>query len=154
MNRLVSELVDEYRNRKERFIQRQQQQSSKNSRDERYPPLRSLPLYGGLPGHEQLRVFERPKHAVRTVVVATNVAEASITLPRVGYVVDCGYARLRAYNPDNSLEALVTLPVSKASANQRAGRAGRVRVGEVRCCQIVFRCCLLFLKFIYMFFWY
>uniref|UniRef100_A0A0R3T5J5 Helicase C-terminal domain-containing protein n=1 Tax=Rodentolepis nana TaxID=102285 RepID=A0A0R3T5J5_RODNA len=130
---LVSELIDDYRDRKERFIQKKDNQKSRGFRvnNDRYPPLRSLPLYGGLPAHEQLRVFERPTHAVRTVVVATNVAEASITLPRVGYVVDCGYARLRAYNPDNALEALVTLPVSKASANQRAGRAGRVRVGEV-----------------------
>ncbi|VUZ52409.1 unnamed protein product, partial [Hymenolepis diminuta] len=133
VNRLVSELVDEYRDRKERFIQKKEHQKSRGSRvtNDRYPPLRSLPLYGGLPAHEQLRVFERPTHAVRTVVVATNVAEASITLPRVGYVIDCGYARLRAYNPDNALEALVTLPVSKASANQRAGRAGRVGIGEV-----------------------
>ncbi|VDK20381.1 unnamed protein product [Taenia asiatica] len=131
VNRLVSELVDEYRDRKERFIQRQQQTKEGRGGGDRYPPLRSLPLYGGLPAHEQLRVFERPTHAVRTVVVATNVAEASVTLPRIGYVIDCGYARLRAYNADNSLEALVTLPVSKASANQRAGRAGRVRVGEV-----------------------
>ncbi|KAM3177691.1 hypothetical protein ACTXT7_004023 [Hymenolepis weldensis] len=133
VNRLVSELIDEYRDRKERFIQKKEHQKSQGSRvsNDRYPPLRSLPLYGGLPAHEQLRVFERPTHAVRTVVVATNVAEASITLPRVGYVIDCGYARLRAYNPDNALEALVTLPVSKASANQRAGRAGRVRIGEV-----------------------
>ncbi|KAL5103864.1 putative ATP-dependent RNA helicase DHX35 [Taenia crassiceps] len=131
VNRLVSELVDEYRDRKERFVQKQQQTKEKRGGGDRYPPLRSLPLYGGLPAHEQLRVFERPTHAVRTVVVATNVAEASVTLPRIGYVIDCGYARLRAYNADNSLEALVTLPVSKASANQRAGRAGRVRVGEV-----------------------
>nr|CDS25244.1 GTP binding protein 10 [Hymenolepis microstoma] len=133
VNRLVGELIDEYRDRKERFIQTQDRQKSRGFRvsNDRYPPLRSLPLYGGLPAHEQLRVFERPTHAVRTVVVATNVAEASITLPRVGYVIDCGYARLKAYNPDNALEALVTLPVSKASANQRAGRAGRVRVGEV-----------------------
>ncbi|EUB59994.1 putative ATP-dependent RNA helicase DHX35 [Echinococcus granulosus] len=131
VNRLVSELVDEYRDRKERFIQKQQQSKEGRGGGDRYPPLRSLPLYGGLPAHEQLRVFERPTHAVRTVVVATNVAEASVTLPRIGYVIDCGYARLRAYNANNSLEALVTLPVSKASANQRAGRAGRVRVGEV-----------------------
>lgn len=131
VNRLVSELVDEYRDRKERFIQRQQQTKERRGGGDRYPPLRSLPLYGGLSAHEQLRVFERPTHVVRTVVVATNVAEASVTLPRIGYVIDCGYARLRAYNADNSLEALVTLPVSKASANQRAGRAGRVRVGEV-----------------------
>lgn len=126
VNRLVRELVDEYRQRKERFLQ-----SKAAARGVRYPPLRALPLYGSLPPHEQLRVFDRPVRASRKVVVATNVAEASVTLPGIAYVIDCGYARMRAYNPRNCLEALVTVPVSKASANQRAGRAGRVRLGEV-----------------------
>uniref|UniRef100_A0A5K3EQX0 Helicase C-terminal domain-containing protein n=1 Tax=Mesocestoides corti TaxID=53468 RepID=A0A5K3EQX0_MESCO len=127
VNRLVGEIIEEYRERKERFLQ--SKAASRNA--VRYPPLRTLPLYGGLPAHEQLRVFDRPVRVCRKVVVATNVAEASVTIPGIAYVVDCGYARLRAYNPQNALEALVTVPVSKASANQRAGRAGRVRVGEV-----------------------
>lgn len=128
MHRLVGEIVDEYRQRKERFLQTTKKANAK------YPPLRALPLYGGLPQHEQLRVFDRPTRTCRKVIVATNVAEASITLPGIAFVIDCGYARLRAYNPETGLEALVTIPVSKASANQRAGRAGRVRVGEVGFC--------------------
>ncbi len=125
--------MDEYRQRKERFLQ----SKAATKGGARYPPLRALPLYGGLPAHEQLRVFERPVRVCRKVVVATNVAEASVTIPGIAYVVDCGYARMRAYNPQNGLEALVTVPISKASANQRAGRAGRVRMGEVSVKEII-----------------
>uniref|UniRef100_A0A0X3PN94 RNA helicase n=1 Tax=Schistocephalus solidus TaxID=70667 RepID=A0A0X3PN94_SCHSO len=126
---LVHDIIDEYRSRKEQFLRTHPSKPGANS--PRYPPLRVLPLYGGLPQHEQLRVFDRPSRSCRKVVVATNVAEASVTLPGITYVVDCGYVRLRSYNANIGLEALVVVPVSKASANQRAGRAGRVRMGEV-----------------------
>ncbi|XP_065827461.1 probable ATP-dependent RNA helicase DHX35 [Oscarella lobularis] len=76
--------------------------------------LLPLPMYGGLPATEQ-------------VVVATNIAEASITINGIVYVIDCGFVKIRAYNPENGLEALVVTPVAKSSAEQRAGRAGRVR---------------------------
>jgi ATP-dependent RNA helicase DDX35 len=62
--------------------------------------------------------------------VATNIAEASITINGIVYVIDCGFVKLRAYNPNNGLESLVITPVSQASAMQRSGRAGRVRSGK------------------------
>ncbi|CAH8433982.1 unnamed protein product [Heterobilharzia americana] len=129
VSQLVGNLVEEYRSRKERFLAAQQQNSKVKS-PAMYPPLRCLQLHGSLPQHEQLRIFERPTRACRKVVVATNVAEASVTLPGISYVVDSGFSRIRAYNPVNGLEALVTIPISQASARQRAGRAGRTRTGQ------------------------
>ncbi|XP_061297454.1 probable ATP-dependent RNA helicase DHX35 isoform X3 [Pezoporus flaviventris] len=92
--------------------------------------LRVLPMYAGLPSPEQMKVFERVSHNVRKVVVATNVAETSITVRGIVFVIDCGFVKLRAYNPKTAIECLVVVPVSKASANQRAGRAGRNRSEE------------------------
>ncbi|XP_007932942.1 probable ATP-dependent RNA helicase DHX35 [Orycteropus afer afer] len=92
--------------------------------------LRILPMYAGLPSYEQMKVFERVPHSVRKVVVATNVAETSITISGIVYVIDCGFVKLRAYNPRTAIECLVVVPVSQASANQRAGRGGRNRSGK------------------------
>ena len=93
--------------------------------------LRVLPMYGSLPTSEQLKVFDRTPRGVRKVIVATNIAEASVTINGIVYVVDCGFVKLKAYNPSCGLESLVILPTSRASAEQRAGRAGRVRSGQV-----------------------
>ncbi|POI32111.1 hypothetical protein CIB84_004137 [Bambusicola thoracicus] len=92
--------------------------------------LRVLPMYAGLPSPDQMKVFERVSRSVRKVIVATNVAETSITIHGIAYVIDCGFVKLRAYNPKTAIECLVVVPVSKASANQRAGRAGRNRSGK------------------------
>nr|XP_012610552.1 probable ATP-dependent RNA helicase DHX35 isoform X3 [Microcebus murinus] len=92
--------------------------------------LRVLPMYAGLPSFEQMKVFERVSRSVRKVIVATNVAETSITISGVVYVIDCGFVKLRAYNPRTAIECLVVVPVSQASANQRAGRGGRSRSGK------------------------
>ncbi|XP_041589220.1 probable ATP-dependent RNA helicase DHX35 isoform X2 [Vulpes vulpes] len=92
--------------------------------------LRVLPMYAGLPSFEQMKVFERVSRSVRKVIVATNVAETSITISGIVYVIDCGFVKLRAYNPRTAIECLVVAPVSQASANQRAGRAGRSRSGK------------------------
>ncbi|NXC43556.1 DHX35 helicase, partial [Penelope pileata] len=92
--------------------------------------LRVLPMYAGLPSPDQMKVFERVSRSVRKVIVATNVAEASITIHGISFVIDCGFVKLRAYNPKTAIECLVVVPVSKASANQRAGRAGRNRSGK------------------------
>ncbi|XP_021047821.1 probable ATP-dependent RNA helicase DHX35 isoform X1 [Mus pahari] len=92
--------------------------------------LRVLPMYAGLPSFEQMKVFERVSHSVRKVIVATNVAETSITISGIVYVIDCGFMKLRAYNPRTAIECLVVVPVSQASANQRAGRGGRNRSGK------------------------
>ncbi|XP_078006354.1 putative ATP-dependent RNA helicase DHX35 isoform X2 [Phascolarctos cinereus] len=92
--------------------------------------LRVLPMYAGLPSFEQMKVFERMSHNVRKVIVATNIAETSITINGIVFVIDCGFMKLRAYNPKTAIECLVVVPVSQASANQRAGRAGRNRSGK------------------------
>ncbi|XP_050763515.1 probable ATP-dependent RNA helicase DHX35 isoform X3 [Gymnogyps californianus] len=92
--------------------------------------LRVLPMYAGLPSPDQMKVFERVSHSVRKVIVATNIAETSITIHGIAFVIDCGFVKLRAYNPKTAIECLVVVPVSKASANQRAGRAGRNRSGK------------------------
>ncbi len=86
-----------------------------------------LPLYGRLSLEEQQRIF-RPGGA-RRVVLATNVAETSLTVPGIRYVVDSGLARVNRYSYRNKVEQLLTEPVSQASANQRAGRCGRVAAG-------------------------
>jgi ATP-dependent RNA helicase DDX35 len=64
------------------------------------------------------------------VIVSTNIAEASVTVDGIAYVIDCGFAKLRAYNPNTGIEMLTAVPISKASAAQRAGRAGRTRAGK------------------------
>ncbi|MCA1963456.1 MAG: ATP-dependent RNA helicase HrpA [Prosthecobacter sp.] len=86
-----------------------------------------LALYGRMASHEQQRVFSPgPK---RRVIIATNVAETSITVPRIAAVVDTGLARLSRYNPRTRTKRLPVEAISQSSANQRAGRAGRVRDG-------------------------
>src|SRR5688572_14775960 len=86
-----------------------------------------LPLYGRLSMEEQARIF-RPGGG-RRVVLATNVAETSLTVPGIRYVVDTGLARVNRYSYRKKVEQLLTEPVSQASANQRAGRCGRVAAG-------------------------
>uniref|UniRef100_F1KXB2 RNA helicase n=1 Tax=Ascaris suum TaxID=6253 RepID=F1KXB2_ASCSU len=89
-----------------------------------------VPMYGALPAAEQLKAFDSTPHRTRKVVIATNIAEASVTIPGIAYVIDCGFVKMRAMNAENGLETLMTLPVSQAAANQRAGRAGRLRPGK------------------------
>jgi ATP-dependent helicase HrpA len=93
----------------------------------RLPDTDVLPLYARLSAAEQQRAF-RP-HKGRRIVLATNVAETSITVPGVRYVVDTGTARISRYNRRTKLQRLPIEPVSQASANQRAGRCGRVAPG-------------------------
>jgi len=88
-------------------------------------------LYGSLPVQDQFRVFENVNRGTRKVIAATNIAETSLTLPGIVHVIDAGFVKIAAYNPVNGLDSTVVIPVSQASANQRAGRAGRVRSG---CC--------------------
>ncbi|KAM4738265.1 putative ATP-dependent RNA helicase DHX35 isoform 1-T1 [Anableps anableps] len=92
--------------------------------------LRILPMYSGLPYADQMKVFERAPSTVRKIVVATNIAETSITINGIMFVIDCAFVKLRAYNPRTAIESLVVTPISKASASQRAGRAGRNRPGK------------------------
>ena len=88
------------------------------------------PIYSALPSEQQAKIFAPPPPGARKVVVATNIAETSITIDGIAYVVDTGFSKLKSYNPRNGMEALVITPISKASAKQRAGRAGRVGPGK------------------------
>ncbi|XP_044755800.1 probable ATP-dependent RNA helicase DHX35 [Coccinella septempunctata] len=89
------------------------------------------PMHGTLPYHDQLKVFKPPPEGYRKIVVATNIAETSVTIPGIVHIIDCGFVKLRWYNIDTHTDSLIILPISKASANQRAGRAGRMRSGKV-----------------------
>ncbi len=86
-----------------------------------------LPLYARLSAEDQERVFR--SGGVRRIVLATNVAETSITVPGIHYVVDTGLARVKRYSYRNKVEQLLVEPISQASANQRAGRCGRTANG-------------------------
>ncbi|KAL9688390.1 hypothetical protein QQ045_032811 [Rhodiola kirilowii] len=89
-----------------------------------------LPLYAMLPAAAQLSVFGNVKDGERLVVVATNVAETSLTIPGIKYVVDSGRAKVKNCNPSNGIESYEVQWISKASAAQRAGRAGRTGPGH------------------------
>nr|XP_043622202.1 probable pre-mRNA-splicing factor ATP-dependent RNA helicase DEAH9 isoform X2 [Erigeron canadensis] len=89
-----------------------------------------LPLYSGLTRADQDLVFSPSPRGKRKVVISTNIAETSLTLEGIVYVVDSGFSKQRFYNPITDIENLVVAPISKASARQRAGRAGRVRPGK------------------------
>ncbi|KAI4285320.1 MAG: hypothetical protein L6R38_000744 [Xanthoria sp. 2 TBL-2021] len=90
----------------------------------------ALPLYAGLSTEQQLYVFEPAPDHTRKVIVSTNIAEASVTVQGCVFVVDCGFVKLRAFNARTGIETLTAVPVSKASAVQRAGRAGRTKAGK------------------------
>ena len=88
-----------------------------------------LPLYSRLPAREQHRIFESGSRARQRVILATNVAETSVTVPNVGYVIDAGVARISRYSYRSKIQRLPVEPVSQASADQRKGRCGRVAPG-------------------------
>ena len=93
------------------------------------PAVQVLPLHGELPVEQQSRVLQPDPEGHRRVVLATNVAESSVTLPGVRVVVDAGLAREPAYDPNSGFSRLELAAISQASADQRAGRAGRVAEG-------------------------
>ncbi|OAY40762.1 DExH-box ATP-dependent RNA helicase DExH1 isoform X2 [Manihot esculenta] len=88
-----------------------------------------LPLHGSMPTINQREIFDRPPPNKRKIVLATNIAESSITIDDVVYVVDCGKAKETSYDALNKLACLLPSWISKASAHQRRGRAGRVQPG-------------------------
>ncbi|MGW9020095.1 ATP-dependent RNA helicase HrpA [Leucobacter chromiiresistens] len=88
-----------------------------------------LPLYGRLSSAEQHRVFERGSGGARRIVLATNVAETSLTVPGIRYVIDAGTARISRYSARSKVQRLPIEAVSQASANQRSGRSGRTSPG-------------------------
>eukprot|EP00731_Ephydatia_muelleri_P026553 Em0018g653a len=89
-----------------------------------------LPIYSTLPSDMQAKIFEPTPPGARKVVLATNIAETSLTIDGIIYVIDPGFCKQKSYNPRTGMESLVVVPCSKASSNQRAGRAGRVAAGK------------------------
>lgn len=89
-----------------------------------------LPLHGSLPPELQVRVFSPPPPNCRRFIVSTNIAETSLTVDGVVYVIDAGYVKQRQYNPATGMYSLDVVQISKVQANQRAGRAGRTRPGK------------------------
>eukprot|EP00965_Chrysotila_dentata_P094309 3117951-Pleurochrysis_carterae.AAC.1 len=94
------------------------------------PELIILPVYSALPSEMQTRIFEPAPPGARKVVVATNIAEASLTIDGIYYVVDPGFVKQKCYNAKVGMDSLVVVPISQASARQRAGRAGRTGPGK------------------------
>jgi len=94
------------------------------------PELVILPVYGSLPSEIQSRIFDPAAPGTRKCVVATNIAEASLTIDGIYYVVDPGFCKQKCYNPKLGMDSLVVVPISQASANQRSGRAGRTGPGK------------------------
>lgn len=94
------------------------------------PELIILPVYSALPSEMQSRIFDPAPPGSRKVVLATNIAETSITIDGIFYVVDPGFVKQNAYDPKLGMDSLVVVPISRASAQQRAGRAGRTGPGK------------------------
>lgn len=88
-----------------------------------------LPLHGNMTSEEQRRVFDRPPPGVRKIVLATNIAETSITIDDCGFVIDSGRMKETRYDPTRRMESLEDVFVSRSNARQRRGRAGRVKSG-------------------------
>eukprot|EP00917_Polyrhabdina_sp_WS-2016_P013787 GHVP01030160.1.p1 GENE.GHVP01030160.1~~GHVP01030160.1.p1 ORF type:complete len:1142 (-),score=242.96 GHVP01030160.1:1960-5385(-) len=94
------------------------------------PPLIILPVYAALPSEVQTMIFEPAPPGCRKCVVATNIAEASLTIDGIYFVVDPGFAKVKVFNPKSRMESLTVVPISQANARQRSGRAGRTGPGR------------------------
>nr|KAG5707205.1 hypothetical protein BaRGS_017889 [Batillaria attramentaria] len=94
------------------------------------PQLAILPIYSQLPSDLQAKIFQKAPDGIRKCVVATNIAETSLTVDGIQFVVDAGYCKLKVFNPKIGMDALQIFPISQANANQRSGRAGRTGPGQ------------------------
>lgn len=92
--------------------------------------LQVLPIYAALPSEQQMRAFEPAPSGFRKVILATNIAETSITIPGIKHVIDPGLVKARSYDPGKGMESLIVVPTSKSQALQRSGRAGREGPGK------------------------
>lgn len=87
-------------------------------------------LYGALSNEDQASIFNPAPEGMRKVVFSTNIAETSLTIDNIGFVIDCGYVKQKTYNPKTNMDSLITVPISKVQAIQRKGRAGRTQSGK------------------------
>lgn len=92
--------------------------------------LLPVPLYSSLPPQQQQKVFDRLPQGTRKIIISTNIAETSLTIDGIVYVIDPGFSKQKVFNPRIRVESLLVTPISRASARQRAGRAGRTRPGK------------------------
>ncbi|XP_043698039.1 pre-mRNA-splicing factor ATP-dependent RNA helicase DEAH10-like [Telopea speciosissima] len=92
--------------------------------------LLTCPIFSSLPSEQQMQVFRPAPSGFRKVILATNIAETSVTIHRIKYVIDPGFMKARSYNPLTGIESLIVIPTSKAQALQRSGRAGREGPGK------------------------
>ncbi|XP_057433734.1 pre-mRNA-splicing factor ATP-dependent RNA helicase DEAH7-like isoform X2 [Lotus japonicus] len=102
---------------------------SSSSSKKQVPKLLILPIYSQLPADLQAKIFQKAEDGARKCIVATNIAETSLTVDGIHYVIDTGYGKMKVYNPRLGMDALQVFPVSRAAADQRAGRAGRTGPG-------------------------
>lgn len=103
-------------------------------------PVVVLPLFSTLPPDQQKRIYDPAPPNARKIIVSTNIAETSITVDGIVYVIDTGLCKQKFFNPRTSMECLAVVPISRASAEQRKGRAGRTQAGQ---------CLRLYTKFMY-----
>jgi ATP-dependent RNA helicase DDX35 len=115
----------------------QRDNNSNNNNNNKYASTTVLPLHGKLSNKEQLRCFLKPRNGERKIVVATNIAETSLTVPGIDYVIDTMYTRMAYYDARTGKQSIGTVPVSEMSAIQRADRAGRNNMKIGKC----FRLC-------------
>ncbi|XP_059445205.1 pre-mRNA-splicing factor ATP-dependent RNA helicase DEAH10-like isoform X2 [Corylus avellana] len=109
----------------ERLVKERLQQLPEGSRK-----LLAAPIFSALPSEKQMRVFAPAPAGFRKVILATNIAETSVTIPGIRYVIDPGFVKARSYDPVKGMESLIIVPTSKAQALQRSGRAGREGPGK------------------------
>ena len=96
----------------------------------RIPELIICPVFANLPAEQQAKIFQKTPKGARKVVLATNIAETSLTINGICYVIDTGFNKQKTFNAKSGMESLVVTPISQAAANQRSGRAGRTQPGK------------------------
>ena len=101
-----------------------------SKKGKKVPPMNIMPLYGAQNTEDQSRIFERTKNNCRKLIFCTNIAETSLTVDGIGFVIDCGYVKQKIYNHKTSMDSLMIVPISKVQAKQRSGRAGRTGPGK------------------------
>ena len=96
----------------------------------RIPELIICPIFANLPSEQQAKIFEKTPKGARKVVLATNIAETSLTIDGICYVIDTGFNKQSSYDARSGIDSLMVTPISQAASNQRAGRAGRTQPGK------------------------